>query len=113
MATTIQPSPDAIPTMYGEGQRQYIYQSDKNARDGEERCVQQEEDVRLPTKDSSSISTIQECMKVNLSRYRYKEMIPEVKTVDSKDNERDVNDLLQGKSRCQIDGSAIRDCGLQ
>ena len=36
-----------------------------------------------------------------------------MKRVDGKDIEQDVNDLMQGKSSYQTDGSAIRDCKLQ
>ena len=52
---------DAIPTRDGDGQKQSRNQSDKIARDEEERRVQHEEDVYLQTKASSSISTIQVC----------------------------------------------------
>ena len=36
-----------------------------------------------------------------------------MKIVDGNDIGRGVNELLQGKSSCQTDGSAIRDCGVQ
>ena len=42
-----------------------------------------------------------------------KSQSPEVKTVDGKDIERGVNDLLQEKFSCRTYGSAIRDCGFQ
>ena len=70
-------------------------QSDKIARDGEERCVQHEEDVYLPKKASASSSTIQGCMEVDRSRDRPENPSPEVKTVDCKDLDQIVNDFLQ------------------
>ena len=64
-------------------------------------------------KASSSISTIQELMEGDQLRDLHEEPSPEVKTYDDKNIERGVNDLLQGQSSCQTDGSAIRDFVLQ
>ena len=52
-------------------------------------------------------------MEGDQSQDRHEASSPEVKMVDGKDIERGVIDLLLGKSSCQIDGSAIRDCALQ
>ena len=105
--------PDAISNMDGKEQKQSRNQSAKIAKDGAERCKQQhEEDVRPPTKASSSIPMTQGGGKVDQARYRHKEKNPQVKTVDGNDTEPDVNDLLQDKYSCQTDGSAIRYCGL-
>ena len=94
-------------------EKQSRNQSAKIAKDGAERCKQQhEEDVRPPTKASSSIPMTQGGGKVDQARYRHKEKNPQVKTVDGNDTEPDVNDLLQDKYSCQTDGSAIRYCGL-
>ena len=99
--------------MDGDGQKQPIIQSDMTARDEEERQVQHEKDVHLPTKASSSIFTIQGCIEDDQSQDRHEESSSGVKMVDGKDIERGVNKLLQGKSSCPTDGSAIRDCELQ
>ena len=52
-------------------------------------------------------------MESDQSRDRHEVLSPEVKRVDGKDIERDLSDLLQGKSSCQAEGSPIRDCELQ
>ena len=75
--------------------------------------MQPEEDVYLATKVSSSISATQGCRSGVQSQDRHEESNPEVKMVDAKDIGRGISDLLQGESRCQTDGSEIRDCELQ
>ena len=102
--------PDAISTMDDVGQKQSRNKSDEIARDTEERYMQPEEDVYLPTKVSSSISATQGCRRGDQSQDRHEESNPEVKMVDAKDIRRGISDLLQGESRCQTDESEIRDC---
>ena len=99
--------------MYGDGQKQSRNQSDMTTRDEEERQVQHEEDAHLPMKASSSIPTIPGCTEGNQLQDWHEKSSSGVKIVDGKDIERDVNNLLQERSGCQTDGSAIRDCDLQ
>ena len=63
--------PDAISTMDGDGQKQSRKQSEEISRDTEERCMQPEEDIYLPTKVSSSISATQECRRGDQSQDRH------------------------------------------
>ena len=80
--------PDAIPTMGSDGQIQSRNQSDMTARDEEERQVQHEKNVHLPSKASSSIHTILGCMEDDQSQDRHEESSSGVKMVDGKDIER-------------------------
>ena len=95
--------------MDGEGQRQSKYQGDNTASYEEERCVQQEKNVRQPANVSSSISMIPGCRKIDQRRERHAEISSKVKVVDVNDIGRCVSDLMQGKFSCQTNeiGSEI------
>ena len=105
--------PDTISTIDSDEKKQSRNQYDVTTREEEERQVQHEKDVHLPTNASSSIPTTPGCTKSYQSQDRHDEPSSGVKIVDGKDIERGVNNLLQGKSGCQTGGGAIRDCDLQ